>query len=359
METYAKNDRIISLWSSNWSFWVVGFALLSGLILSILSWLKICVEHCSANQDYVFFGIPFAFLGIAFFVAGLTVHLLSKKYLICKKLIGWMISMAIGSEIMFIAIQKYEIGHWCPVCLSIALSLGIAGIVLPADYFKYSLPSSKLNRRGQIMEAIKKGLTSLSFMFVGFLMAFIGVSKFDYAQAAMTEMQDKLAFGNKNSPIEVYFVSDWFCPSCRRVEPLIEKIYPKIQSKVKFYFIDYPIHKKSLNFTPYNLAFMVNDKPQYFRARNALTELAQENESPNDEDIMQLAKQDGLKFEELSFINVKNGMEFFDQIVDKYKLRATPVLIITKPRANKMVKLEGLDEINEQSIMKAIDSMEK
>lgn len=233
------------------------------------------------------------------------------------------------------------------------------GLLLIANYFKQLKTAFKLDTRGQIMDVIKKGLTSLSFACIGFLMAFIGISKPNFAEAAMNEMKAKLALGNRNSQIEVYFVTDWFCPSCRKVEPLMEKIFPKIQTAAAFYFIDYPIHKNSLNFTPYNLAFLVNDKPQYFKARDALIELTSENESPNDQDVMALAQQNQLNFRELSFTEIKSGMEFSDSIVTKYNLNATPVLIITNLKNHKVVKLEGRDEITESRVMKAIESMEK
>lgn len=340
-------------------FWhlIISLALLAGLILSILSWLELCVEHCSANQNYLLFGLPFAFGGMTFFVTAFAVHIFSRKYSFLSTLLSWMIAAAFGSEIMFIAVQKYEIGHWCPVCLGIALTVLIVGFLLIATYFKQLKTTFKSDNRGQIMDVLKKGLTTLSFAFVGFLMAFIGVSKPNLAEAAINDMKEKLAFGNRNSPIEVYFVTDWFCPSCRKVEPLIEKIFPAIQSRAAFYFIDYPIHKKSLNFTPYNLAFMINDRQHYFKARDALTVLAEENDSPNDQDVASLAQKNRLNFRELSFVEVKGGMEFFDKIVEKYNLNATPVLIFTNVKNNKVVKLEGRDEITESRVMKALESV--
>ena len=59
----------------DWSFWLVGLALATALMLSILSWVEFCVEHCAANQDYVLFGIPFAIFGIAFFSFLLVLHI--------------------------------------------------------------------------------------------------------------------------------------------------------------------------------------------------------------------------------------------------------------------------------------------
>jgi len=188
-------------------------------------------------------------------------------------------------------------------------------------------------------------------------MAFIGISKPDSAEAAMSDMRERMAFGTKKSPVEVYFVTDWYCPSCRKIEPQMEKLYAKIKSDVTFYFIDYPIHKKSLNFSPYNLAFLVNNKEQYFRARDLLTALSEKTESPKDEDIERAASKYGISYKELTFLDIKTGMEYFDKIVDQYGLHATPTVIITNPRRKSVVKFEGRDEISEDKILNAIEKM--
>lgn len=350
--SYTKEES-----SSRWKFWLVGLSLIAGLILSILSWLELCVEHCSANQDYRLFNFPFASFGITFFIVLVALHFLSQRYSFLSQVLGWLIACSLGAELMFIAVQKYEIGHWCPVCLSIAASVAFAALVLSIGYFKNLKANFQHNNRGEIMKKMKQGLTSLSFVIFGFLMAFIGISKPNYAEAAMNDIKDRIALGTKNSPVEVYFVSDWFCPSCKKIEPLIEKIYPKIKSKVTFYFIDYPIHKKSLNFSPYNLSFLVNDKAHYFKARQMLMNLADKTEAPTDIEVEKLAKKDGLVYKELSFLEVKTGSEYFEKIVEKYNLNSTPTVIITNPRKNSTVKLEGRDEISEQKILDAIEKL--
>lgn len=357
MNTQVNMNTDVSKRPVRWTFWVVNLGLFAGFILSILSWMELCVEHCSANQAYLLFGMPFAIVGMSFFATALILSLLSGKYEFLSKILSWMIAAALGSELMFIGVQKYQIGHWCPVCLSIAFTLLIVGWALSVNYFKNLFLSFHSHHRGQIMSIIKQGFTSFLWLTVGFVMAFLGVTKPDYAQAAMNDIKDKIAFGQKDNPVEIYFVSDWFCPSCKKVEPLIERIYPKIQSKATFYFVDYPIHKNSLNFVPYNLAFMINNKPQYFKARRGLLDLASDNETPTDEDVIEYSQAHHLAFRELSFVDVKAGMEWFDQIVDKYNLKATPVIIITNTQNHKTVKLEGTDEISESSILKGIETV--
>src|ERR1700761_8723537 len=140
-----------------WNFWLISFAFLAGLILSILSWFELCVEHCSANQSYHLFGFPFAIIGMAFFTTLLLFHFLSIHKALFSRLVGWMIGTAFGAEIMFIIVQKYQIGHWCPVCLSIAGSVGLAALILSIGYFKNLIFIIQHQNQGNIMLKIQKG----------------------------------------------------------------------------------------------------------------------------------------------------------------------------------------------------------
>ncbi len=340
-----------------WSFWIVGLSLVAGLILSILSWLELCVEHCSVNRDYLLFGLPFAIAGMLFFSVLTILHILSKSYLFLSKLVGWSVAAALGSEIMFIAVQKYQIGHWCPVCLSIAATVAVINLVFFADYLRNLI--IQRHNPGDAMNRIKQGLPSLSFIFLGFLLAFLGISKPDSAQAEINDMKERLAFGKKNSAVVVYVITDWFCPACKKIEPEFEKLYPEIASKATIYFVDYPIHKKSLNFTPYNLAFLIHNKSQYFKARHALADLTTKTETPTDNDIIKEANRYRIAFNELTFLDVKNGIDFFDKISEKYNLQATPTIIITNTHKNLTTKFEGSDEFNPEKILKTIEKLNK
>lgn len=343
--------------SSHWKFWLLSLSFLSGLVLSVLSLLEICVERCSANEEYLFFGLPFAFIGIAFFILLIFLNILSGYYPFFLELVKWLVALAFGAEILFIIVQHYQIGRWCPLCLSIAASVGFAALVLMVDYFKNFKLAIQHHNRGDIMQEIKKGFYSLSLAFLGFLIALIGVGKFNAVEAGMNDIKNHLTFGNRNSSVEVYFVTDWFCPACKQVEEDIEKIYPEIKNKVAFYFIDYPIHKKSLNFTPYNLAFMTNNKSQYFKARQLLANLADKTENPKNQEVQDAANKNSIAWKELSFVDIKAGIEFFDQVASKYDVRATPAIVVVNPRKNKSIKFEGRDEISNKKILEAIEKM--
>lgn len=338
-------------------FFVVLVSLTAGFLLSVLSWMELCVQHCSANHDWRLFGLPFAWIGIAFFTFFLGLHVASWKFPSLRKWVGRGIAAAFGAEVMFIIIQKKQIGHWCPVCLSIAASIGIAGIVLSIPYLTKFYRNILENNRGHMIERIKSGAFTLCYIALGFLMAFLGASRAEAGENAGAEIRDKIAFGKKGSSVEIYLFTDWFCPACRNIEPTIEKLYPKIKSDALFIFVDYPIHKKSMNFTPYNLAFMVHNKADYFTTRKFLHELSSKTDSPNDEDVLKAAKKDGVKLDELSFLDVKNGMELFDKLVDKFDLNATPTMIILNTKNNRVVKLEGQNEITVDKVLEGIDKV--
>lgn len=209
------------------------------------------------------------------------------------------------------------------------------------------------------MQKIKQGFASLAFIFAGFLMAFMGVSNPNSAEAVAATMKERLAFGLKDSPVEVYFATDWYCPSCKKIEPLMQQLYPKIRTRATFFFVDFTIHKKSMNYSPYNLSFLINNKPQYFKARQLLSDLTDKTESPKDDEIERDARKQGIAYRELSFVDVKSGMEFFDKIGDQYKLTATPTLIFTNLKNHKVIKLEGRDEISEEKVMDALEKIGK
>jgi thiol-disulfide isomerase/thioredoxin len=336
-------------------FWIISFTLFVGLSLSIISWLEICVEHCSSNKDYRLFGVPFAYVGITYFVTLLFSHVLSRIYPLALILTGALLASGIGAEVVFIAIQKFQMGQWCPVCLSIAATLSIATLI-----FIFSLPVSQTYKKGIfIMDKFKKTLGSFTFFVIGFILAFSGISKVDQLAASVDQIQKRIELGNKESPIEIYYFTDWFCPSCKKVDRRIDAFFPKIQSKVGFYFIDFPVHTKTLNYTPYNLAFLINDKSQYLKARQMIEKMAEEIDSPTDEDIEAHAKKAGLKFKELTYLDVRSGIEFFNKLSEKYKLNSTPTMIIQNTKTGKFKRLEGSDEISEADILKAIEGLDK
>jgi protein-disulfide isomerase len=194
---------------------------------------------------------------------------------------------------------------------------------------------------------------------LGFLFSQFGLAKFNKLQAAEDSIKDKVAFGSLSAPVEVYVFTDWECISCRKVEPVLEKSSPDIMKKARLIYVDLPVHPESMNFTPYNLSFMIHNKPQYFRLRDALTELSTTTQAPTDEQVEALAKKLGVKYKQLNYADVSVGTKYFQHIADQFKVDRTPTVVIVNKDKKKGKKLIGGNEITEDNIMRAIDSLSK
>ncbi len=333
-----------------WNFWVVGAALVAGLVLSVISMLHLCSTDCASAHEYRLWGLKFEEIGIPFFVLLLVGHLIAcnrpkLQFLILLGLVG-----ALGAEGMFIYAQKAIIGHWCPVCLAIAGCIAAATLGTLVEVYQHTLQELKMNKFF--------GSSVVAFALItGFLTASFGFAKFDRLAAEESDLKTTLAFGDKNSPVEVYFFTDWLCPACRQIEPAIEAMFPKVAAKAKFYFVDMAIHPETLNFTPYNLSFITYNKKDYFKLRDALTELSKKTKSPSDNQVEQIAKKYGIKYKQLDYTEVSTGIKYFKHLSKQFNIERTPTLVIVNRAEKKGKKFQGEGEITEENVLKSIQLM--
>jgi hypothetical protein len=161
--------------------------------------------------------------------------------------------------------------------------------------------------------------------------------------AKLTEapIKEQLALGRLKSSIEIYVISDWFCSSCRKTESKIEPLYAKLKSKTTFYFVDYPVNRKSFNFIPYHLAILVNEKPKYLEARQVLWDLSAMTEDPTEEDVIEAMQKKGFHFKELPYTEVKSGTQFFEDVVQRYQVDATPTVVVVNTKTGESEKFTG------------------
>jgi len=340
---------------SNSSYWIAAVAILGTFILTIISWFRICSEACSESHSYRLFGFTFEQIGLVVFPLLLISHLYSRQNFLLSLLTSLMLCGAIGAELMFIFLQKYVIGRWCPICLSIAALLAIAGII----YFKDFLTNLKQRNKGHMMNTLFKGATGSIALVVGFVLAFAGITKYDELQADENNVKEIIAFGNINSPIEVYVFTDWECPACRSLEKTFEAMSPTVMQKAKLTFVDDPVHDATLNYTPYNLAFMAYNKPQYFALRNGLSKLSIETKSPTEQQVASMAASLGVSFRPIEYSNIAMATRYFDSLINQYNVEGTPTVVIANKLNNKSKKLEGTSEINTENILKAISTLGK
>src|ERR1700674_2507739 len=125
---------------------VLWLGAIAGLIFSVMSALNICTSACSEAALYTMFGLNFGWFGVIFFSLLIGMLVLLDRFVCAEKLIILFVCAAAGAELRFIWLQKYVIGHWCPLCLSIAAAIYLMAIVLLLNKW-YTMRSRRTNMK--------------------------------------------------------------------------------------------------------------------------------------------------------------------------------------------------------------------
>lgn len=192
----------------------------------------------------------------------------------------------------------------------------------------------------------KAGL--IFFAVIGFLFTSFGI------EAEEVSIKKMITFGNKTSPIEVYFFSDWSCPACRKIEPTMLKMVPAIMQDAQFTFVDYTMNPESLNFTPFNLSLMMFNQDRYIKLREVINGIALRTIEPTEDEITKAVEPLGVKFHELQYSQVMAGIHYFEKLGKNFKVNSTPTVVIYNASTKKDKKLHGDSEITEENVLKAI-----
>jgi hypothetical protein len=323
-------------------------SILTGLILSVLSGLKVCSSLCSETATYTIFSQDFGWFGSVFFALLILLLALRRRYPLAGSLLSYAVFAAVGAEMRLIWIQKYAIGTWCPVCLCIAAAVALAALVV-----SYELLVIRTTFGG----SMKANFSHITVILVAILIGFGGVLMGVQKEAGAAELD--IYLGKRKSDTTVYFVSDWFCPVCRNIEPEIEKLYPELTSTVRVAFIDMPIHPESANITPYHLQFMLYEKDKYISLRHALNELSHATKNPTQNQVQTAITPLGVTLRPPNFMEILNGARLFDTIYKGFKVTATPTVVIDNPRTRKRKLLVGSNEITRNAIIAAIAEVGK
>jgi hypothetical protein len=107
-------------------------SLTTGWIVSIFSVVEeLCLATaCSDAASFTLFGAPMGWFGIAYFSFLLLVLWLRPKNSLLNLALAAMVFSGIGAEFRLLWIQKYIIGGWCPLCVSICCALFFAAALL-------------------------------------------------------------------------------------------------------------------------------------------------------------------------------------------------------------------------------------
>ncbi len=329
------------------AIWLV---ILTTLTLTIISLSELCSENCSEAHKWRIFGVKFETFGLVFFSIVAITHLLSFWYPILQLAVGLFFYLALGAELMFIIAQKYMIGAWCPICLSIAGCIFVGTALITVKLYI-------LRKKEKFMFQLRWKILPFIAIFLGFFSSFIGLHKHDYLQAREDVLQNNIAFGKIDSNIEVYLFTDWACPACRNLEPIVKPLTLAIEDHAKVTFVDHAVHPETLNFMPYHLSFMLKNKKNYFELRKILTDISVETSSPTDEDIEASLAKIGMEYQELNYADIAICIKYFKKLAEKFNIKGTPTLVIINREAKKGKKLTGNDEITIENTLKAINTL--
>lgn len=317
-------------------------AVIAGFILSLMDLLEICTDACSETATFTIFGLNFGWFGLAFFTFVLLSLTVRNRLSLAGLLLTLLLFSAAGAELHFIWLQKYEIGKWCPICLSIAAAVYLGCGVLIFETLRSGTVKSNFKRITIMIVALVLGATVASF----------GVAR---------ESQASFDFflGKKKSPITVYFISDWFCPACKKVEPRIEQIYEQVSKEARVAFIDYPIHAETNNFTPYNLQFLAFEKEKYPKLRCALAELALKTKTPTPEQVQAVIAPYGVMLRQMNYADISFGLQTNMTTYRGFNIKGTPSVVIDNSKTKKHKILVGDKQITLQAVQAAMTEVNR
>ncbi len=331
---------------------ILRLALLIGLILAVASAMNICgTSACTEAHEYTLLGIPFAFFGIAFFLAAWFVFELGRFFPIFSVFFMLMIFGAGGAEVAFILIQKYEIKQWCPLCLAVAAAVYFLAFMVSLPRAERLLAELRERKVTMLILGRKMVLVMLAAFF-GFGLAYQGAQKSE----AVENVPD-LFLGNAGSSLEVYIITDWFCPACRKAEAEIERTVPAIKEKARIIFVDLPLHTDSLNYTPYSLSFLVHEKEKYVELRKALMTLTVKTKEPSQEDVQRVISPLKVTYKPLPFLTVSRGMKYYQDVAKGFGVKSTPTVVIRNAKSKKTAQLVGAKNITEANIARSLSEV--
>jgi len=326
----------------------------AGWAVSALDWAGVCSESCAEASLYRLCGIPLPPLGVAYFTLCGIACLLRRRHVFSRAALAVLLFGGLGSEIVFMWIQKFVIGKWCPMCVGVALCVAAGCAFVAYEYFSGSSDGqhSGRERKPDMRRFAGRAVLVLLALLAGLGTSALGLKKPQaYAAGLSPEM---LAFGPADSSVEVFIVSDWFCPACRVAEPEILKGARLAMKQAKVVFVDYPIYQETLNYIPYNLSFMVREKEKYLRIREALAALSKKMKEPSQDDVQAAVSPIGVKYVPLGFADVLPGTQYQMSVVRKHKVSGTPATIVTDSKTGKVKILNGSNEITSENIFRAI-----
>jgi hypothetical protein len=110
-------------------------AVVTGWLVSIFSVIEeLCLATaCRDTAGFTVFGFNMGFFGIAYFSLVLILLRLRKSDYRLDLALAAMVFAGTGAELRLLWIQKYIIGGWCPLCVTICCALFLAATLLVVE----------------------------------------------------------------------------------------------------------------------------------------------------------------------------------------------------------------------------------
>lgn len=173
------------------------------------------------------------------------------------------------------------------------------------------------------------------------------------------QVGEKLSLGDQKSDISVFIFTDWFCPACKKLEPTLETLVPKLLKNTRVNFVDIAIHPESQNFINYNLSLLLNNKDDYLKLRQVLNGITDKSKNPSFEEVVKTMNAAGIKYRNADNASLAEGKKYFDDIIQTYSIDRTPMVVIVNTKTKQNKKLTGLKAITEENVQKAIETLRK
>lgn len=146
-------------------------AVSTGWLVSIFSVIQeMCmVAACRDTAVFTIFGLNMGWFGIAYFSLILIVLWLRKRDCRLEWALAALLFGGIGAELRLLWIQKYVIGGWCPLCVTICCALFVAVILLVVEKVReaVSAPGKGKNLFGWLALSLAMSVTGLAVAVMG------------------------------------------------------------------------------------------------------------------------------------------------------------------------------------------------
>ena len=343
------------------------------LVGSILSAFGICSGACTDAEKYRLFGLRFSSVGTPFLIMALLASLYRNHHeqrtlqSLCppahrrayNQIFDFMLAGAVGAEYLFFYIQKNLIGHYCPVCMIIAVAVASAAALRLAEVIRQKVRSNWSVRKRSALVAQYVFLMCF-ICFSGLTLAIAGTkSTAESVTGIAMAMHQDIWFGGPAVPsVEVYIITDWLCDYCKKTEPTIEGMLPAVGKVARYTFIDDPIHKESLNFVPYHASLLLNDKQHYIEGRKALLDLAVKSKAPSEEMVKTAFAQHGLTFRMSDYSAVVALSNSIGAFLRGNGVTVTPSIVVRNLITGEHRTLSGSENISEGMVLMTIKRLQ-